>query len=87
MPEDNSPKLSYGAKTLIMEVSRSRRDFLKKSLVTIGGFTFFSIMLSENKKAFGAPPSLTCGCYSDCYGECYSNCHCACHSDCGRKGW
>ena len=79
------PKLSYSAKTLLLEVVNTRRDFLKKGLITIGGISFLAFSLARPAKA--ATRSLTCGCYGDCHGQCYSNCHCECHGDCGRKGW
>jgi anaerobic selenocysteine-containing dehydrogenase len=85
-----TPKLSYGAKTLLMEVigdgGITRRDFLKKSVITVASATFLSVSLAK-MPAHAAPPDLFCGCYSDCHGQCYSNCHCACHGNCGRKGW
>ena len=68
-------KLSYGAKTLILETlgpGLSRRDFLKVAGITILSVTF----LSNNAGA--QTPGLNC---------CYQNCYVNCHSDCGRKGW
>jgi hypothetical protein len=68
-------KLSYGAKTLILETlgpRLSRRDLLR-----VGGIAILSVtLLSES--AAGESLGLNC-----CYSNCYSNCH----SECGRKGW
>lgn len=84
-----TPKLSYGAKTLLLDIINSgtnRRDFLKQSLIIAAGVAFFSVSIAG--KSESAPPSnIFCGCYGDCHSQCYSNCHCACHGRCGRKSW
>lgn len=83
------PKLSYGAKTLLLDIRNfglDRRDFLKRSLVFAAGVTFLAVSITGTARPSSAA-DLYCGCYGDCHSQCYSNCHCACHSDCGRKGW
>jgi len=80
-------KLSYGAKTLLLEISGTRRDFIKSGIIVAGGLTFLGITLGKPSEVLSRPADMICGCYSDCYSECYSNCHCACHGRCGRKGW
>lgn len=77
------PKLSFGAKTLLLEAVEnssvegcSRRDFLK-GIVTVGGVAFFSVALNA--------PAREAGALMDC--SCYSNCYTNCHGDCGRKLW
>lgn len=90
-----SPKLSYGAKTLLLDIIENhssgidRREFLRKSLIVIGGLMFFAISIggSAKKAMADAPLPATCGCYGDCHSQCYSNCYCACHGNCGRKSW
>jgi hypothetical protein len=77
-------KLSFGAKTLILEVSEplregslSRREFLERSLITVGGLMILSIVLPTAGKS--TSEAATCTCYTACYVNC--------HTDCGRKTW
>lgn len=83
------PKLSYGAKTLLLNVMNTRRDFLRKSIVTVGGISFLCLsldMLKPSREA-EADNSACCqnycasyvpGCYND---GCYNNCHSSCCAD------
>ncbi len=69
-------KLSYGAKTLILETlgpDLSRREFLK-----VTGVSILSVTLVSNSAEGNDDLGLNC---------CYHNCYVNCHSDCGRKGW
>ncbi|MCL4476144.1 MAG: twin-arginine translocation signal domain-containing protein [Nitrospirae bacterium] len=76
-----APKLSFGAKTLILEITDghklSRRQFLKKTVVVAGGVALFSIVLGESRH--GRLEAADCSCHAGCYTNC--------HSDCGRKTW
>lgn len=66
---DRGPRLSYGARTLILEVVKpgmSRREFLKRSLITVGGVAFLSLAL-DTVRPRDARGAVTC-CYSNCYG-------------------
>lgn len=75
------PKLSFGAKTLILEVTdghkMTRRQFLEKTIVVAGGVAMFAIILSES--SHGKVEAADCSCHVGCYTNC--------HSDCGRKTW
>ncbi len=75
------PKLSFGAKTLILEVTdghkMTRRQFLEKTIVVAGGVAMFSIILGESRH--GKVEAADCSCHAGCYTNC--------HSDCGRKTW
>jgi hypothetical protein len=77
---DNNPRLSFGAKTLILEVtndSMTRRDFIEKNLIVAGGGLLFSIVLPILQK--NNANAADCSCFTACYTNC--------HSDCGRKTW
>lgn len=76
-----SPKLSFGAKTLLLELTdahlMSRRRFLQKATILVGGALLFSVALTDSRR--GRAEAADCSCHSACYTNC--------HSDCGRKTW
>jgi len=84
------PKLSYGAKTFLLELAgehQDRREFLKKSAITVAGFTFLALVFDSGLGEAAAPDGIVCSYQRATHISCYNNCYCDCHGDCGRKGW